>query len=230
MRSDEAIVLAGGLGTRLRRVVGNVPKPLAPVAGRPFLAWVLDHLAQGGMRHVILATGYRGEMIERAVGREWGGMAVDYSVESEPLGTGGAVSLAREHLWGQTAHVLNGDTFLRYQPGALSAMVLKAAAAVGVALAHVPDVRRYGAVRLEGDHLREFSEKVGSGPGYVNAGCYFLDASTVAGLAGGVAYSLEVDVLRPLASQGAVVGFKNTTGFIDIGVPQDYARAQKVFG
>ncbi|MEO5827617.1 MAG: sugar phosphate nucleotidyltransferase, partial [Luteimonas sp.] len=121
MPADEAIILAGGRGTRLQALVSDVPKPLAPVAGRPFLAWVLDHLAASGIRRVILATGYLSEMVERAVGRAWQSMSIDYSVENDALGTGGAVRQACGKLHGDTAHVLNGDTYLRYSPLALAA-------------------------------------------------------------------------------------------------------------
>ena len=92
MPADEAIILAGGFGTRLRGIVDDVPKPLAPVAGRPFLVWVLDRLASSGMRRCILATGYMSETIEQSIGMRWQGMDIAYSVESEPLGTGGATA------------------------------------------------------------------------------------------------------------------------------------------
>ena len=113
MPTEEAIVLVGGLGTRLRAVVGDVPKPLAPVAGRVFLAWVLDHLAGQGMRRVLLATGHMADQVEAVIGHRWSGMEIAYSVEDQPLGTGGAVRLAAARLMGGAAHVLNGDTFLR---------------------------------------------------------------------------------------------------------------------
>ena len=89
--TDEAVILAGGLGTRLRSVVGDLPKPLAPVAGRPFLAWLLDALADQGLRHVVLATGYRGEHVEAAIGTAWRRAALAYSRERGPLGTGGSL-------------------------------------------------------------------------------------------------------------------------------------------
>ena len=116
MPADEAIVLAGGFGTRLRGIVDDVPKPLAPVAGRPFLAWLLDRLAASGIRRCILATGYMSDAIERTIGTRWQGMEIAYSVEPEPLGTGGAIRLAVMQLRGTSVHVLNGDTWLVYPP------------------------------------------------------------------------------------------------------------------
>ena len=146
MPADEAIVLAGGFGTRLRGIVDDVPKPLAAVAGRPFLAWLLDRLAASGMRRCILATGYMAEVIERVIGTRWQGMDIAYSVESEPLGTGGAIRLAAQRLQGDGVHVLNGDTWLEYAPVALEAAARAAATPMAIALARVDDVARYGAV------------------------------------------------------------------------------------
>lgn len=230
MNCDEAIVLVGGLGTRLRDVVSDVPKPLAPVAGRPFLAWVLDHMAENGIRHVVLASGFMAEKVEQVTGREWRGMAVDYSVEAEPLGTGGAIAQARALLRGESAHVLNGDTFLRYLPSALEQTVIASGARIGVALAQVPEVSRYGAVECKGGLVSAFLEKGRSGPGWINAGCYFLGPDALRALPDGRRYSFESEVLAPMTASGHVVAFTDTEGFIDIGVPDDYHRAQSLFG
>lgn len=230
MSCDEAIVLVGGLGTRLRGVVSDVPKPLAPVAGRPFLAWVLDHLSSCGIRHTVLAAGYLAEKVQECAGREWNGMAIDYSIETETLGTGGAIGQARSFLHGDLAHVLNGDTFLRYQPAALEAATLASGAQIGVALARVDDLSRYGAVECRESRVTAFLEKGRSGPGLINAGCYFLRREALAGLPAQSRYSFETEVLAPMTAAGKVAGFIATEGFIDIGVPDDYLRAQTMFG
>ena len=229
MPTEEAIILVGGLGTRLRAVVGDVPKPLAPVAGRPFLTWVLDHLAGEGMRRVLLATGYMADRVEATIGRRWSGMDVVYSVEDEPLGTGGAVRLAAARLLGDAAHVLNGDTFLCYSPSSLERATLATGALAGVALAKVDDVSRYGAVKIADDKVSEFCEKGGQGPGLINAGSYFLTAAALADLPAQRAFSLETGFLHPQAEAGRLAAFVETSGFIDIGVPADYARAQELF-
>jgi len=229
MPAEEAIVLVGGLGTRLRAVVADVPKPLAPVAGRPFLAWVLDHLAGNGIRRAVLATGHMAGKVEAAIGRRWSGMDVDYSVESEPLGTGGAVRLAAATLHGEGAHVLNGDTFLRYSPAGLEDATRAAGAIAGLALAQVGDVSRYGAVQVVDGTVATFREKGGRGPGLVNAGCYFLTAGALDALPAQAAFSLETAFLHPQAGTGRLAAFAQTSGFIDIGVPEDYARAQELF-
>ncbi len=230
MRAEEAIILAGGRGTRLRSLVRDVPKPLASVAGRPFLAWVLDHLAANGIRRVILATGYMSEKVEQAVGRKWQSMTVDYSVESKALGTGGAVRQAIGKLHGGNVHVLNGDTFLGYAPAAFADAVAQADASIGVALARVGDVSRYGAVECDRGRVKRFSEKGGSGPGHVNAGCYFLTPAALAALPTEDAFSFETEMLAPMTAKGLVFGYTETSRFIDIGVPEDYRRAQSLFG
>ncbi|MBT2145637.1 MULTISPECIES: sugar phosphate nucleotidyltransferase [unclassified Rhodanobacter] len=230
-RAKEAIVLAGGLGTRLRSVVTDLPKPLASVAGRPFLAHLLDQLAAGGLRRVILATGYMAEKIEQTIGARWAGMDIAYSQEPEPLGTGGAIRLAAALLQGNGVHLANGDTFLRYDPAALERIVGITGATLGVALARVQDVGRYGAVDVADDRVIAFREKGGHGPGLVNAGSYFLTAEAVDGLPGDEsAYSFESRVLLPRALAGDVAAMDDTRDFIDIGVPDDYARAQQLLG
>ena len=229
MATDEAIVLAGGFGTRLRGIVDDVPKPLAPVAGRPFLAWLLDRLATGGMRRCILATGYLSDVIEQRIGARWQGMEIAYSVEPEPLGTGGAIRLAATRLQGDAAHVLNGDTWLEYDPVALEDTARAAGASMTIALARVDDVARYGAVDIDNGRVTGFREKGESGPGWINAGCYFLGADALAALPARDAFSFEQDVLQPRVQERAVAAFTETLGFIDIGVPEDYARAQLQF-
>jgi D-glycero-alpha-D-manno-heptose 1-phosphate guanylyltransferase len=229
-RTEEAIVLAGGLGTRLRGIVDDLPKPLAPVAGRPFLGYVLDLLAESGMRRVLLATGYLSRRVEDVIGRSWKGMQVDYSVEESPLGTGGAIALAVERLQGDAVHVLNGDTYLRFDPAALEALVDRTGTALGMVLARVPDVSRYGSVDVEGDRAQGFREKGGCGAGLVNAGSYFLTAEALAEFPARASFSLEVDVLRPMVASRQVAVLVDSSDFIDIGVPEDYLRAQSIFG
>ncbi|RZA22311.1 MAG: dehydrogenase [Lysobacteraceae bacterium] len=229
MAVDEAIVLAGGFGTRLRGIVDDVPKPLAPVAGRPFLTWLLDRLAAGGMRRCILATGYMADAIEQRIGTRWQGMDIAYSVESEPLGTGGAIRLAASRLRGDAAHVLNGDTWLEYDPAALEDVARAVGTSMAIALARVDDVARYGAVDIDHGRVSGFREKGEAGPGWINAGCYFLGAEALAALPVPAAFSFEQAVLQPRVQAGAVAAFTTTAGFIDIGVPEDFARAQVHF-
>ena len=229
MAADETIILAGGFGTRLRDVVADVPKPLAPVAGRPFLAWLLDRLAEQGMRRCILATGYMADVIEREIGTHWSGMEIVHSVETTPLGTGGAIRKAANLLQGESAHVLNGDTWLAYSTAALEQSTLEAGAAIGLALAHVDDVGRYGAVEIRDGIVTGFREKGGVGGGWINAGCYFLSNAAIAALPAVETFSFESEVMLPMAAAGKVAAWTDTHDFIDIGVPEDYLRAQTQF-
>lgn len=228
--ADEAIVLAGGLGTRLRGVVDDLPKALAPVAGRPFLAWLLDALAAQGIRRVVLATGFRAGQIEATVGVAWRGMEIVHSREPASLGTGGALVLAAQRTTRDAFFAVNGDTWVGLDYAAFGAAVAAAGARLGVALARVPDVSRYGAACLAGEFVIGFSEKGAGGQGCINAGAYWLRRDLLDGRPAGVAFSFEREVLVPAASREPVVGYAHTHGFIDIGVPEDYRRAQAMFG
>lgn len=224
-RAEEAIVLVGGLGTRLREAVPDRPKPLAPVRGRPFLAWLLDQFAQAGLRRVVLATGHQAEAFEAAIGPRWDAMEIVFSRENEPLGTGGAVRLAATRLLGDGAFIANGDTFLRYAPGELEQCVRGSGAPLGVALAAVPDLARFGAVEVSAGRVVGFREKGALGAGRINAGHYFATAEGLACLPTEPAFSFERQVLEPWAAEGRVAAFEATRDFLDIGVPEDYRRA-----
>ncbi len=223
--TDTAIILAGGLGTRLRGVIGGVPKPLAPVQGRPFLIWLLDLLAQQGMRRIVLATGYKAEMVHAVIGERWQGMRIDYAVESTPLGTGGAIVQARRLIEGEDTFVLNGDTYLELDYAHFATAMRVQHAGLGMALAQVPDVSRYGAVHIANERVTGFSEKGGTGPGWINAGVYWVPRSLSMPAATQV-YSFEDSVLRAAAQQGTLHACTATDAFIDIGVPEDFQRAQ----
>ena len=223
---DEAIVLAGGLGTRLRSVVADLPKPLAPVCGRPFVAYLLDLLAGQGMRRAVLATGYLGEQVEAVLGAFWQGMELVYSREPEPLGTGGAIVLALRHIHGAACFVLNGDTYLRLDYAAFDTQTCRHGAALGIALAETADVSRYGAVETRNGCVHAFAEKGHHGPGYINAGVYLMQRELLDAFPLGSHFSFETDVMQPMVGRQIIAAFTNTRGFIDIGVPEDYARAQ----
>ncbi|MHB1897472.1 MAG: nucleotidyltransferase family protein [Metallibacterium sp.] len=223
--ADEAIILAGGRGTRLQGVVSDVPKPLAPVQGRPFLAWLLDFLARQDMRRVVLATGYKAELVQAAVGEDWRGMRIDYAVESTPLGTGGAIVHALRLIEGEDTFVLNGDTYLELDYARFAAAMRAQHAGLGMALTHVADVSRYGVVHIANERVTGFSEKGGSGVGWINAGVYWLPRGVPVPDAT-QAFSFEDIVLRAAAEQGTLHACTATDAFIDIGVPEDFQRAQ----
>jgi D-glycero-alpha-D-manno-heptose 1-phosphate guanylyltransferase len=224
--TDEVVILAGGFGTRLRSVVSDVPKPLAPVRGRPFLAWLLDALAEQGLRRAVLATGYMGDRVAATLGSSWRSMELEYSREEQPLGTGGAIAKAVTLLHGDTFFVLNGDTWLSLDYADFDLRMRAACAPIGMALAEVVDASRYGAVNLEHERVAGFLEKGRGGPGYINAGVYRIERSLLADFPAQPCFSFETDVLLPAAARGAVAAYTHTGGFIDIGIPEDYQRAQ----
>jgi D-glycero-alpha-D-manno-heptose 1-phosphate guanylyltransferase len=224
--TDEAIVLVGGFGTRLRSVVSDVPKPLAPIRGRPFLAYLLDLLSRQGVKKVVLATGYMGDIVAKSMGERWEGMWLRYSHEKEPLGTGGAIAKAAAQIDGDTFFAINGDTYVHLNYPAFDAFVAQNQSSLGMALAHVPDVARYGAVKLVDERVVGFTEKGIAGPGYINAGVYRVDRKLMDALPPKNNFSFETEVLVPSVGQHRVAGYTDTRQFIDIGVPEDYRRAQ----
>jgi D-glycero-alpha-D-manno-heptose 1-phosphate guanylyltransferase len=218
-----AVILAGGLGTRLRSVVADRPKVLAEVAGRPFITHLLDQLHAAGSRHVVLCTGYLGEQVEAAIGPTYRGMRVGYSREAEPLGTGGALRLALEHVDSPDLLVLNGDSYCAADLEAFAAWHARIGSQASLFLAHIVDTDRYGSVVLgPGERVERFQEKAGSsGPGWINAGIYLLNRDLLADVPTGATVSLE----RDLFPRWGLHGFRAEAAFIDIGVPTDYARA-----
>lgn len=222
-------MLAGGLGTRLRGVVPDLPKPMAPVAGRPFLAWVLDELVKARFERVVLAVGYRHEAIRDHFGAEYGGLLLTYSVEDRPLGTGGAIRLAAGTLPDGAIFVLNGDTFLDLDYTAMLAAHERGSESMSMAVCRVADVGRYGALEIQAGHVRGFHEKGRSGPGVINAGAYLLSADVVRRIPRGEPYSFEQQLLVPQVAALRPAAFPAEGLFIDIGVPEDYERAQRLF-
>lgn len=220
----EAVILAGGLGTRLRAVVSDVPKPMAPIAGRPFLHWLLEGLARQGIRRAVLATGYMAGVLEDRLGASHAGVELLYSREEEPLGTGGAIWRALGRCAGGRVFVLNGDTWLGAELAPLAALPK----ADGVIAARpVEDRARYGALVLEGDRLRGMEEKGRHGPGLINAGLYLLRRDLPALRPQAGAFSFEGEVLaRPAGLDLRAVPV--AADFLDIGTPEDFARAQEL--
>jgi D-glycero-alpha-D-manno-heptose 1-phosphate guanylyltransferase len=225
----QAVVLAGGLGTRLRSAVPDRPKPLALVAGRPFLHVLLESLERQGVRHVVLAIGYLGEMVRAAVGDRFGGIDVSYSVEEQPLGTGGGLKLALAHVRGPHAFVLNGDTYVDVDLPAMLSAHVASRASITVATVEVPDASRYGTVEVVGGRITAFVAAGRPGPGTINAGVYAMATDALAGEPEAAAFSFERDFLQARLDRLAPHSFPAGPAFIDIGTPTDYARAQTFF-
>jgi D-glycero-alpha-D-manno-heptose 1-phosphate guanylyltransferase len=223
-----AIVLAGGQGTRLRSVINEVPKPMAPVAGRPFLAHLLDRLEGNGIDRVVLSVGYLKEPIVAAFGERYRGIEISYSIEEEPLGTGGGLRQALAMADAFPVFALNGDTIVDLDYAAMLRASEAAGAALTIALRRVPDAGRYGRAKVEGGRVVGFAARgEGTGPGLINAGVYLFARNVLDDPALPASFSFERDFLERRAATMRPLAFETSGYFIDIGVPEDYARAQR---
>jgi|SRR5215469_692371 len=222
-----AVILAGGLGTRLRERAPDLPKAMAPVAGRPFLEYVLDSLLAGGICQVLLSVGYRSSEIIQHFGHRYGDITIRYCVEAEPLGTGGAIAYALSDEPEEAALVMNGDTFLDIDYRGLLRWYEAGPSRLAMVLRSVPDVARYGAVLTSGERVVGFAEKGKAGPGLINAGMYVVQPGIFAasGLSG--KFSFEVDLLQHHCQALQPRAYVTDAYFIDIGVPPDFDRAQR---
>lgn len=221
----QAIVLAGGFGTRLRQVVADVPKPMAPVAGRPFLEILLSSLATKGFTRVILSVGFMAEKITAYFGGNYADMELVYAVEDKPLGTGGGVRLAMDHVSEDHVFVFNGDTFLDLESVLIEQHWQTRQRPIIVGR-DVPDTARYGRLLTSNGVASGFTEKGVVGPGLINAGCYVLRHGQLDEFQANVPFSLETDFLSPVVARGEFDVYVTSGKFIDIGVPEDYAFAQ----
>lgn len=225
----EGIVLAGGFGTRLRQAVPDLPKPMAPVNGRPFLEILLDNLARKGFGKVILSLGYMADKISTHFGNGYSGMDLLYVVEEKPLGTGGAIRLAMSECRQDHLFVFNGDTYLDLEVDAVERQWQRARNPVIVGR-EVDDTTRYGALLTAHGRVTGFSEKGTSGPGLINAGCYVLKSGQLDDFAINTSFSFETDYLAGAVRDSTFDLFTSAGQFIDIGVPEDYARARLELG
>lgn len=225
--ATEAIVLAGGLGTRLRSTVPELPKSMAPISGQPFLAYLLQFLETQGITRAVLAVGYRNEAIRAWFGARYRGVEVAYSVEEEPLGTGGALLKALGEVHGDFAFALNGDTFLRLNYAAMTqALQANAGARLAVALRRIQDASRYGTVIVRDGRVEGFLARGAQQPGLVNAGCYLMARDIFERYPMPAKFSWETDFLEPRAADIRPVAVECDAPFIDIGIPEAFEQAQ----
>jgi D-glycero-alpha-D-manno-heptose 1-phosphate guanylyltransferase len=222
----EAMILAGGFGTRLKTVIADLPKPMAPVGGKPFLEHLLLFLSQQAISKFVLCTGYKHEIIEKYFGSSFQGIPVEYSIETEPLGTGGAVQNALMHITGESFLLLNGDTFFGIDVAELIAEHARTRAAISIALKEMTDFDRYGTVCLEKGRIIKFEEKKKLARGLINGGVYSIKKNIFDLLLLPQKFSFEKDLLEKCVDDLILNGIVFQDYFIDIGIPEDYARAQ----
>jgi NDP-sugar pyrophosphorylase family protein len=225
-----AVILAGGLGTRLRSVVADRPKVLAEVAGRPFLGYLLDQLAGWGLSQVVLCTGYLGEQIEEEFAGGYGGLRIQYSREVTPLGTGGALRLALPLIRSPTVLVLNGDSYCTCDFSAFRSSHVARKAAATLLLVQSADTERFGKVEVGTDGaILHFAEKqVGGGAGLINAGVYLVELELLRSIPCSGPVSLERDIF-PAWLQHRLYGYRTSGLLLDIGTPESYAQAEAFF-
>ena len=224
----EAIILAGGLGTRLEGVIKSLPKVMAPVLERPFLEYQLAHLNNWGLLKVVLAVGYKREIVQKYFRDHYRDLQIEYSVEAEPLGTGGAVRKALEKISEPYVLVLNGDTYFDVNLRRMYDDRSVKEADVIIAMSHVDDIKRYGCLEFDmNKRITAFVEKgVRSGTGHVNGGVYLLKKSFIEDLELPGKFSLEKDCFEKNHETSRMFGMSCSSYFLDIGIPDDYNKAQ----
>ena len=223
---DKAVILAGGLGTRLKGLLGEIPKPMAPINKLPFLHYLLNYLHNHGVKEVFLCVGFQHEVIVRYFGDHFRDIKIFYTIEKELLGTGGAILPVLEK-WREPFFLLNGDTFFEANLTSFSEAFFKVHPLASLSLKPVFNQDRYGAVQLEGDSITSFTEKKFLASGLINAGVSILTPEIFEGKIQGDVFSYEKDLFEKKAATHFLHGFVQDEYFIDIGIPEDYERAQR---
>ena len=222
----EAIILAGGLGTRLRNVVNNLPKPMAPINNRPFLEYILEFLNNQSIYSVILSIGYKAETIQEYFGDNYKNIKLVYNIEKEQLGTGGAIKDSLKYIKNDEVYILNGDTFFNID---LSKIKLEDNL-IEIALKEMKEFERYGVVKIdENGYIQNFKEKSYYKEGLINGGIYLLRREIFDNVDLPKKFSFEEFLennFKVLQAKGKIFnGY-----FIDIGIPEDYEKAKRYFG
>lgn len=227
----DAVILAGGEGTRLKSVVNDRPKPMGLVKGKPFMEWLLLSLRAQGVKRFVICTHYLNQLImdHFGDGGAWG-VEIVYSHEPEPLGTGGAIAYASNQVKSDQLLALNGDSFCEFNLSNLYQFHITNQARASIQLTSVEDCSRYGSVQLnDGNEIEAFIEKsqIG-GPGWINAGIYLIQRSALNEVPSDQKISFEYDIL-PKWVGNKLYGFKQEGTFIDIGLPETYQQAETIF-
>lgn len=220
----QAIILAGGLGTRLRGVVHDVPKPMAPVCDKPFLEYILEELNNNGFKKVVLAVGYKHEVIMDHFHNKYKNIEILYSIEDSPLGTGGCIKKALNLLDDEYVYIVNGDTMFR-----IDYSKMKTSKDVMIACKYLDKFDRYGKVIIDNDRIVSFKEKEPNQSGYFNGGIYLFKRNILNNFDLGEKFSLEKDFFEKYIDNIYIEAYKSSDYFIDIGIPEDYFKAEEDF-
>jgi D-glycero-alpha-D-manno-heptose 1-phosphate guanylyltransferase len=228
LKFKEAIVLAGGFGTRLRTVLPDLPKCMAPVHGRPFVEAMLQYLWGEGIEHIVLSLGYRHQVIMEYMQKHHADKDISFVVEEEPLGTGGAISLALDATTESSVFILNGDTFFNASLKALEQFHKQHHADCSLVVRHMDDAARYGTLDVDHAHrVIAFQEKREGAQGLINGGVYLLNRDRYPLRELPKKYSFEHDFLSARLQDFRIFAQEQDAYFIDIGIPADYERAQR---
>lgn len=223
----EAIILAGGLGTRLRAAVPDLPKCMAPILAKPFIGYLTDYLHQQGIQKFIFSLGYKHESVEQYLLAQYGGLNIHFSVEATPLGTGGAILLACKMTSDKDVLVINGDSFFKANLRELYALHKTRDADCTLALKPMQNFDRYSVVELRTDNsVSDFKKKQFTQKGLINGGLYVLNSFRFISENFPEAFSFEKDYLEKFAEARRFYGLPQEGYFIDIGIPEDFERAQ----
>jgi len=222
----EAIILAGGMGTRLKGVVDDVSKVMAPINKRPFLEYLLNHLKKYNVYRAIMSVGYKHDAIQKHFKDSFNGIKMEYIVEDEPLGTGGAIKKACKYLNNAYAYVVNGDTLFNIDLDEFIMFHRMKFADITVALCEMDDPQRYGTVEMNDGIINKFKEKGQKKPGLINGGVYLVEKSIFEMYNFPEKFSFEKELMEKYVDKLTIAGYAAWDYFIDIGVPEDLERAK----
>lgn len=228
MKPKEAIILAGGMGTRLRTILPDMPKCMAPVNGIPFLDILIAYLQRQGITHFIFSLGYKKEKIMHHIQEHHPSLRASFSLEDEPLGTGGAIFKSLQKAAKKEVFVFNGDTFFNVDLDSLSKFHQQKKADCSLALKPMEHFDRFGTVELNSDGtIAAFREKEAAASGLINGGVYLINKDSLLKETLPAKFSFEDDYLAKYLHKHVIAGEVQDAYFIDIGIPQDYDRAQE---
>ena len=229
---NTAIILAGGLGTRLKTIISDLPKPMAPIMNVPFLTYQLNYLKHFGIKKVIFSVGYLSEKIIAHYNQSFENINIEYSIEKNPLGTGGGIRMAMSNLNEDLVLILNGDSFFDLNLEQFYNLHLEQKAEFSLALRYVNNSERYGNIEFNSSNqITSFIEKNQlNQSGYINAGVYILSKKLyLQNTKPDINFSIEKDFFEKQLNQLIIKGFEFKDYFIDIGIPEDYLKAQDDF-
>ena len=224
----EVIVLAGGMGTRLRAVISDLPKPMAPVNNKPFIEYLFIWLSKYPVTRIILSVGYKAEVIADYFGDNFQNIPLVYVKEPEPLGTGGAIKLALNQVIDDEFLIINADTYFPVDLDIFKDFHERTGSKLSIVLKKMTNFDRYGTVELKDKTILNFNEKKFCEEGFINGGIYLVKKDFINSLSLPEVFSFEKEVLEKQAMTGNLKGMTFTDLFIDIGIPEDYYRASEI--